>query len=116
MTSDCSTPIFSAPEQLARRPYTSSVDIWAFGCCLVALCHDVQSPYDGMTSGREAGRDNLLMRVERGELRPRLDPASEPADFVRIVDACCRLSMEERPSAKQMLLLYDPPDAKTKTE
>ena len=45
MTTDCSTPIFSAPEQLARRPYGASVDVWAYGCVLVCLFRDSQTPY-----------------------------------------------------------------------
>ena len=45
MTPDCSTPLFSAPEQLSRSLYSTGVDVWAAGCCLVCLWRDVRSPY-----------------------------------------------------------------------
>ena len=107
MTADCSTPIFSTPEQLARKPYGVTVDMWAYGCVLVCLFRDVQSPYETTRSAYtlppDEPRDDLLMRVADGALRPVLDPKVGPADICAIVDGCCRYGNLSRMSAKAVL-------------
>ena len=104
MTADTSTPLFSAPEQLARRPYSVSVDVWAYGCCVACLFCNVQSPYEAGSEANAEARagEDFLKRVERGQLRPTLDAAQAPGDAVAIVDTCCRRS-DERPAATALV-------------
>ena len=109
MTADTSTPLFSAPEQLARRPYSVSVDVWAYGCCIACLFCNVQSPYEtGAGGGVADAGDDFLIRVERGQLVPVLDPRHGPPDAVRIVETCCRHSESERPAITAVMsMLHD---------
>ena len=61
MTTDCSTPLFSAPEMLLRQHYNLSVDVWALGCCLCCLYNNTISPYEGHQSSASSSATKLAV-------------------------------------------------------
>ena len=98
------------PKQLARKPYGMSVDVWAYGCCLVCLYHNVQSPYQvqlgsaGVISRAMEPQSGFLIRVAEGALRPTLsEKASAPKAIVALVEACCQYAMDARPAAHTLI-------------
>ena len=111
MTSDISTPLFSAPEILARMPYDASVDVWAFGCCLACLFNNKHSPYvfeasdgvDELYAASARQTDEALRRVSKGLLRPTLadgEHTEEYAAMSTLLDECCAHNSVDRPSSQ----------------
>ena len=106
------TASYLSPEQARGKPVDRRADVWAFGCCLVCLFHDVQSPYEPLRGQNDIGED-LIKRVERGALQPKLDPERCSAVVAQVVDSSCNSAPEKRPTARvllTMLGLCDPAD------
>ena len=107
LTSDCSTPLFSAPEQLSHRQYDESVDVWACGCCLVCLFHDSQSPYVTSDEKKEnkslsPSKQDVLRRVAEGSHRPSLAKGKGPNEVGVLIEASCRYEPSKRLTAVEL--------------
>lgn len=82
LTTSRGTPIFSAPEQLAREAYDVSADVWALGCVICCVYTDASLPYPEEVMAQKG----MLAKVMAGELSPTL-PDKSPMRIV--VRACC---------------------------
>ncbi len=51
----------------------------------------------------QSGDTDLLLQVERGDIRPSLEAPVAPPDVRQLVERCCGLGMEERISASEAL-------------
>jgi len=94
MSHDVGTPLFSAPEQLARRRYNSAADVWAAGCVLICLATDRSCPYDN--DGLIA---DTLCRIAHGNEAELLPSVSTGCVLHSAVHGCCQLDSALRVSA-----------------
>jgi len=111
MSDSVGTPMFSAPEQLARQydlgsQYDLSIDIWAFGCILVCIARCSTLPY----SEDDLQVCGACSRVAAGELAPSLaagtclggPSAKQNLSYMACVRSCCQFEPALRPSADRL--------------
>lgn len=93
LTDGVGTPLFCAPEALARLPYDHSVDVWGLGCVLACLSRNSPLPYDEDI----CGEPGMLAQVTNGELAPSIPPGASA--FASLVRDCCQYQACDRPTA-----------------
>lgn len=87
------TPLYSAPEILNDRVYTTKVDVYSFGI-LLWECITGTKPYS--SPGQPKGH-RLLAAVADGSLRPPVPDGCDPA-LARLMVACWDTDPDARPS------------------
>ena len=89
------TPEFMAPEMYDEK-YDESVDIYAFGMCLLELL-TYEYPYEECQ-----GPAQIFRKVTEG-VRPACFEKLKHPGFRDIIDWCTKLKTEDRPTTKQLL-------------
>ena len=91
-------PHFMAPEQLAGKPATFSVDLWAFGVLVYVLLKG-KFPFDGID---EDNTTALQMRIAKGELPDDIKTLPEP--YKSVVTRCLVVDVKQRVQSASQLI------------
>ena len=94
-TSVLGTPEFMAPELYEEKKYNTSVDIYAFGMCVLEMA-TLQTPYKECTNPAQ-----IYKKVING-VKPRALDKIDDEEVKKFVERCLERS-DERPSAKELL-------------
>jgi polo-like kinase 4 len=81
------TPNYLAPEIFNHETYSYGVDVWALGCCLYALRHFGQGPFQRRTT------EETFVAIRAFE---------RPSDL-HALEAAILIAKDERPSAAELL-------------
>ncbi|KAK8948717.1 Mitogen-activated protein kinase kinase kinase NPK1 [Platanthera zijinensis] len=78
------TPMYMAPESVARNEYEAAADIWAVGCTVVEMVSG-RKPWQNIDLVSENGIWALLLRIGSGDAVPEIPPemSEEGKDFLR---------------------------------
>lgn len=88
------SPVYMAPELMARLEYTNKVDVYAFGMMAYEIVTGILAYEDIATV------QDLVDQVSRG-LRPTI-PATVPKPYAELMSRCWSADVNERPSFKEV--------------
>ena len=91
------TPLFLAPELVAKRPYSFAVDVWSIGCVMYNLAA-LKTPFRG------ADVDQLGKSIVKDPVPPL--PARFSAAFVRLVMHALEKDPAKRPSIRELVQMF----------